>query len=132
MDFNEDVSRAMTSLQREKESGKIVSTFSFHRDLPLFRGHFPGMPLLPGVMQIEMARATVSGALERPFSVAAIRKAKFSTPILPDTEVRLEVETEEADGRVNVKGRLLAPDGEAGRIAMTLIPAPRKTKGATP
>jgi 3-hydroxyacyl-[acyl-carrier-protein] dehydratase len=65
---------------------------------PVFSGHFPGNPLLPGVYMIE-AMAQLGGAvvLERgefarkvPY-LAGIDKAKFRRPVVPGDRLMMEV-----------------------------------------
>ena len=64
-----------------------------------FRGHFPGMPILPGVVQLGRAveeaksRFGIGGALRR------VRKMKFIDMIAPDEEVVLSLERR-GDGAV--------------------------------
>lgn len=70
---------------------------------PFFEGHFPGNPIMPGVLVIE-AMAQVGGILARlsvPESMksaetqnlyfAAIDKVKFRKPILPGHQIIFEV-----------------------------------------
>ena len=64
-----------------------------------FRGHFPGMPILPGVVQLGRAveesrrRFGVTGALRR------VKKMKFVNVIGPDEDVVLTLERKD-DGSI--------------------------------
>jgi len=62
----------------------------------VFQGHFPGYPLLPGVLQIEcMAQTTGWLVMARgdfdamPF-LATVKDAKFRTAVLPGDELEFE------------------------------------------
>lgn len=65
-----------------------------------FQGHFPGAPVMPGVLQIE-AMAQAGGILARrvvPFDSAthvmlfmAIDAVKFRRPVVPGDQLRIEV-----------------------------------------
>ena len=67
---------------------------------PFFQGHFPGNPIMPGVLQLE-AMAQVGGILlvnsiENPKSIwvyfVAIDNARFKKPVIPGDTLILELE----------------------------------------
>jgi 3-hydroxyacyl-[acyl-carrier-protein] dehydratase len=86
----------------EIEAGKrIVGLKNVTINEPFFPGHFPGHPVMPGVLIIEsMAQvACVLAILSSDESVrskvtyfAGIDSAKFRKPVFPGDQLRLEVE----------------------------------------
>jgi 3-hydroxyacyl-[acyl-carrier-protein] dehydratase len=62
---------------------------TFHSADPIFKGHFPGNPLVPGALLAE-ALAQTSGLILKPktpgghFLLAAIQRMKFPNSALPD------------------------------------------------
>jgi len=85
----------------ELEEGKrIVALKNVTFNEPFFQGHFPGNPIMPGVLVVEaMAQAGAVLLLHsRPESrgkvvyFAGIDKAKFRRPVVPGDSVRLQVE----------------------------------------
>jgi len=67
---------------------------------PFFDGHFPGHPIMPGVLILE-AMAQTGGMLlldsehtsgEKLVYFTGIDKAKFRNPVVPGDQLRLEVE----------------------------------------
>ena len=85
----------------ELEEGKrIVALKNVAFNEPFFQGHFPGNPIMPGVLVVEaMAQAGAILLLHsRPESrgkvvyFAGIDRAKFRRPVVPGDVVRLEVE----------------------------------------
>jgi len=65
--------------------------FSFPAWHPVFAGHFPGHPLLPGIFQIELARAAGERLRQRPLRIQEVVRAKFNRPVGPDDSVQLRL-----------------------------------------
>ena len=65
------------------------------RELSYFDDHFPGYPLLPGVVQVDWAirfarsRSIVAGGF------SALENLKFLSPILPDTRLVMSLKSDD-------------------------------------
>jgi 3-hydroxyacyl-[acyl-carrier-protein] dehydratase len=72
-----------------------------------FQGHFPGNPIMPGVLMIE-AMAQVAGLLAfrsgatvgKSVYFMSIEKAKFRKPVVPGDQLRIEVAILQQRGNV--------------------------------
>ncbi len=95
-----------------------------------FKGHFPGYPVVPGVLLIE-AMAQVGGAgLKKSgaaaasalFFLATVEKAKFRRQVVPGDEVRFEIENEIVSGRmIKQKGQAFVGDEMAASASWMCI-----------
>ncbi len=52
----------------------------------IFKGHFPGHPVLPGVCMMEMVTEILGSHKGRPFSISAAPMIKFLLMINPETD----------------------------------------------
>lgn len=66
---------------------------------PFFMGHFPGNPIMPGVLIVEALAqlagllAFLSGVQGDAVYFMSIEKAKFRKPVVPGDQLRLEITT---------------------------------------
>jgi 3-hydroxyacyl-[acyl-carrier-protein] dehydratase len=79
---------------------RIVALKNVTINEPFFQGHFPGFPIMPGVLIVE-AIAQAGGALlltevgdreHKLMFFTGIERAKFRKPVLPGDQLRIEVE----------------------------------------
>lgn len=101
----------------DADGHRLVATKNVSVNEDFFQGHFPGTPLMPGVLMIEAltqaatillfkregARATGSG-LDAPYERAVLRgvdNAKFRRQVTPGDQLELEVTLGATRGRVS-------------------------------
>lgn len=120
MTMQSSIAAARTGSPQRDAAGANVFEFRFHADDPVFAGHFPNRPLLPGVFQLEMARAAAESVLDCPLAVREISKAKFQRPILPDEMVRLELKLSETGGLIQARANFYAGGQPAGETILLL------------
>ncbi len=83
---------------------RVVGIKNVTANEPFFRGHFPGNPIMPGVLVIE-AMAQVGGVLaclsvhgpmdkekQTPVFFMSMDKVKFRKPVVPGDQLRLEAD----------------------------------------
>jgi 3-hydroxyacyl-[acyl-carrier-protein] dehydratase len=105
----------------EFEPGKrLVAVKNVTINEPFFQGHFPGYPIMPGVLVIE-AMAQAGGVImtaempdrnQKLVVFTGIERAKFRRPVTPGDQLRIEVEVLAFRSRAGrIQGRALV-DGK--------------------
>ncbi len=56
-----------------------------------FAGHFPGQPILPGVLLLERVMALAQEQIQLPFSKYSISNAKFLAAVLPGDTIDVQL-----------------------------------------
>lgn len=87
-------------------------------DLPYFRGHFPGMPVLPGVVQIGWALALGHEHLGCPTNAAALKKIKFNRVIAPGGTACLALDFDNTRGYLSFRYEDAAGVASSGVIEL--------------
>ena len=117
--------QVVTSLTHwERTASGCRARFLFSGELPVFVGHFPGEPLVPGVFLIEAVRLAAERQAGRPLSIAQVVDARFSAPVRPHSEVGLELWFEEQTGRVRCRAEARLGDLVAGKFRLDLVERP--------
>ncbi|MFV0502574.1 MAG: 3-hydroxyacyl-ACP dehydratase FabZ [Lachnospirales bacterium] len=102
-----------------EEGKKVVAQKNVTMNEPFFVGHFPGEPVMPGVLQIEaLAQAGAYALLsmeEFKGKIAyfgAIKNAKFKRKVIPGDVLTLTLEITKIRGGVGVGEGVVTADGE--------------------
>jgi beta-hydroxyacyl-ACP dehydratase FabZ len=103
-------------IERLKEGEEIVGIKNVTINEPFFSGHFPGHPIMPGVLILE-AMAQVGGVLafhslsEKRYGslvyLTGIDRVRFRKPVLPGDQLRLHLTV------IRHKQRVFKMKGEA-------------------
>lgn len=108
---------------------RIVGIKNVSVNEPCFQGHFPGQPVMPGVLQLEAMAQTGGILLMRVGGMAgivpyfmAIDKAKFRRVVRPGDQMRIEAEILTMRTRaMKLKGRVLVDDQVASQAELMVM-----------
>jgi len=120
-------------VEYDPEAKRIVGIKAVAGTEWFFQGHFPGLPVLPGVIQVEALAQTMAvyvarqpGFGDRIGLFAGIDAVRFKRVVVPGDTLRLEVTMEKLGSRFG-KGRAVASvDGEVaceGLLSFVIPPA---------
>lgn len=86
--------------------------FSIPADHPSLPGHFPGRPVVPGVLVLDQVVAAIE-ATQGPLPPLRLPQVKFVAPLLPGEEAEVTLEAGDGRWRFSVaKGGTLVATGE--------------------
>jgi 3-hydroxyacyl-[acyl-carrier-protein] dehydratase len=117
----------------ELEPGKrVVAIKAVTANEPQFTGHFPGRPIMPGVLMVEaLAQAGAVAVLSLPeyhgklALFAGIDECRFRRTVMPGDTLRLEVTLEKLRGMFGRARAVASVDGEPAVEATISFVIPR-------
>lgn len=88
---------------------------------PVFAGHYPGFPILPGLFVVGHVDAAVRAELPglRP---AALERAKFLRPVFPGDELVIETALTQEEDRVRCAATVSTAAGAVAEIRLSYGP----------
>lgn len=103
--------------------GKTICTYKVDNTVKVLEGHFPGNPILPGVVQVEMMAQAASflavNCLEKPLdqsklevALLGVDSARFRRPIVPPMELEIHATLTKVRGPIQMYDCEIYGNGE--------------------
>jgi 3-hydroxyacyl-[acyl-carrier-protein] dehydratase len=118
--MKDDIRDSLLSVRQGDIADEIIAEYSFAHDLEVFRGHFPGNPVLPGVFQIEMIRHALETIHRKKYIIKLTLKAKFNNMILPDSGITVRIKKTDIDGQIKVRAKSYVDEKMTSDVIMVL------------
>ncbi|MBR8322868.1 MULTISPECIES: acyl-CoA synthetase family protein [Burkholderia cepacia complex] len=109
-------------------AGPPALAFTIAADHPALPGHFPGHPVVPGVVLLDHAIHTIGAALNRPLHAWRLGSAKFLSPVAPGEPLDLAYDAA-ASGAIRFTVRAGSREVATGVLS---APPPAAQDGAQP
>jgi len=90
----------INNVRTENGDAQLVVEMHIPPDLVHFSGHFPGLPVVPGVVQIDWAVHFAQKHLPITGRFSGMENIKFQALLLPDADVELILKWDADKGRV--------------------------------
>ena len=100
MPLNDFFSYSITA----SDSGHVKAQISFDASHRIYDGHFPGNPVTPGVVLLEIMRQILGAHVGKDLMLSSAKDIKFTNPVIPtqNNEMILEINFEDAEDEITV------------------------------
>lgn len=106
----------------EYNNGHCSAVIVLNPDSDIYKGHFPGNPITPGVVMIGIARELIARVIDSPITLTGVPSVKYMSVLTPVTspEVLYDITFNIADGKVKAKAAVKNETNTFARISLTL------------
>ena len=114
----------MLPIERHRllQDNSVTLTLWVEASLFWFQGHFPTLPILPGVAQLDWVMHYGVGILAPGRQFAAIDNIKYQQPVPPDSVLKLRLDWDAEKSRLSFRYSLLGEGDEqsasSGKITL--------------
>ena len=110
-----------TVLSIERNGQALKATLKLHKEHEVFKGHFPGNPVLPGVCMIQMIKELIEENLGKQLFLCMASNVKFMAIINPEVNdiIDLELDIAEENDLVKVKNTISIEETVALKLSAT-------------
>jgi 3-hydroxyacyl-[acyl-carrier-protein] dehydratase len=90
--------RAVDHLDVAADGSTVRARVYIDPEHPILRGHFPGMPIYPGVFIVETLCQAMSEAFSSRPGLASVRSLRLTAPLHGADELTLDIKVKPQDG----------------------------------
>ncbi|MDP2698564.1 AMP-binding protein [Thalassospira sp.] len=88
---------------QSRDGDRVNLSLHLSADLVYFHGHFPDMPILPGVVQLHWAVHQAATIFDIPVTIGEVAQLKYRKPITPGSNVMLELDCDRKNAKVKFR-----------------------------
>jgi 3-hydroxymyristoyl/3-hydroxydecanoyl-(acyl carrier protein) dehydratase len=98
----------------------LTAQVKFDKKFIGFIGHFPGNPILPGVIIINVMLRMYELYNNKKYSLSQIRQAKFIEPVSADTIVSFFIKSDAQEESIKLTGNVTKKDKIVSKVSLVL------------
>ena len=108
-------------IERSVNGDQIDTILKINAQHQVFKGHFPNMPILPGVLITQLFKEEVEHLVYKELTIFEIKQIKFLKTINPeeDSIIQLKISLN-FDTNIVLKGEMIHQDQIASKVRLTL------------
>lgn len=108
---------ALKSLKQEENL--LVAEVTLNASDPVFEGHFPGNPVTPGVVQLEMIKELLSTHYSREIALKSISNCKYLAILNPVShpDITITITINETDNTLKINAVFTSGDTTFTKIS---------------
>ena len=111
-----------TVTSHEGVTSTVEAVYRFDLDFPGFDGHFPGNPIVPGIVQIMLVVRTACH--DSVGQLQGIKRCKFTRPVRPFECLKIVAEITDKETERFCKATLWVEDEPSAIMSLTVIMQP--------
>jgi 3-hydroxyacyl-[acyl-carrier-protein] dehydratase len=87
------------------ENGSVIANISLNKDHDIFKGHFPGNPVTPGVCMMQIVKELTEEFTNKKLFLKSASNVKFMAIINPfeTPDLTLQLDINESEDEIKVK-----------------------------
>lgn len=92
--------------KKAQEDGSVIFTLRLNPDCEVYKGHFPGNPVSPGVCNLQMIKECVENHTGKELTISDIKQCRYTAVITPlkHSILYLKANIVENEGTYTVSG----------------------------
>ena len=116
-----------TIVSQQEADGHPAFRVRINPEWPIYKAHFPGHPITPGVCIVQMVQELLQGLVQRELSLQKAKNVKYLAIISPEEVSELSIVfpkiEEQPDGSLKVQAQVLNGESLCTKLSLTFSPA---------
>ena len=116
-----------TIISQQEQDGRPAFRVSINPEWPIYKAHFPGHPITPGVCIVQMVQELLQALLHRELNLQSAKNVKYLAIISPEEVSELNVVfqkiEEQPDDSLKVQAQVLNGENLCTKLSLTFSPA---------
>lgn len=119
--LNKDFFKIIEFIDNDDNINQFAARIELNAGHDIFKGHFPGEPIVPGVCLLQMAKEIIEERLKVKLQLIKAPNVKYLSIVNPDVDPIIEYQFQVSRVEQQVTAEVLAKNHEAVCIKMKVV-----------